>query len=143
MGERALHTGIAMVLINETLSVAFIGDLAARCQHPAVQHVLNATLADEDGHEAFGLAYVRASLGRFPESTLPAWRGLVTETLSGHRAAAARALADVPADQQTLAAWPDQDRANLGLFSPARQALVFRAAEARLLATLRDLKLAD
>jgi hypothetical protein len=29
------------------------------------------------------------------------------------------------------------------LFSPARQALVFRAAEARLLATLRDLKLAD
>ncbi len=142
MAERALATAISMLLINETVSVAFIEDLAARCTVPAVQHVLSATVADEDGHSDFGRTYVKKSLARFPIASLPAWRHLVAQTLLPHQQHAARALAEVPADQQRLDAWPEPERAALGLFSPVRQALVYQAAEARLLADLRGLGLA-
>lgn len=143
MPERALTTAIGMLLINETLSTAFIRDLAARCTHPAVRHVLTATLADEDGHGDFGRAYVARALGRFPRSTLPSWRHLVRQTLEPHRKNAARALADVPPAEQHLDAHPEPARAALGLFTPVRQALVFRAAEPALYETLRALDLLD
>ena len=141
MPERALATAISMVLINERISVAFISDLAARCETPAVKHVLDATLADEDGHGDFGRAYVEKSLARFPISSLPAWRHLVTQTLLPHRRSAEAALADVPEASRRLDAWPEPERAALGLFSPQRQALVFRAAEAALLDDLAALGL--
>lgn len=142
MAERALATAISMVLINERLSVAFIGDLAARCTTPAVKHVLDATLADEDGHGDFGRAYVAKSLARFPISTLPAWRHLVEQTLAPHRRQAAQALAQVPTDRRRLEAFPEPERAALGLFSPQRQALVFEQAHAALLDDLTTLGLA-
>jgi hypothetical protein len=123
--ERALHTAIAMLLVNETLSVGFIRDLRERCTHPAVRAVLDATLADEGAHDAFGVAYVRESLRRFPANTLRDWRHLVRITLRPHREAAERALADVPAEHRSLEAFPDDERGRWGLFSPPRQALVF------------------
>lgn len=129
--ERALHTAIAMLLVSETLSVGFLEDLRARCTQPAVRAVLDATLADEGEHDAFGIAYVRESLRRFPQSALRDWRHLVRLTLRPHREAAARALSDVPAMRRSLDAFPDEDRAPWGLFSPPRQALVFER-------TLRD-----
>lgn len=126
MPERALTTAIQMLAVNETISVAFIEDLRDRCEDPAVSRVLEATVADEEGHEALGWSYVEKSLGRFPEETLAQWRHLVELTLKPHRATSDRILAEVPRDRQRLDAFPEPELAALGLFSPERQALVFR-----------------
>ena len=143
MPERALHTAISMLAINETLSVAFIEDLRARCEEPAVRRVLDATLEDEEGHQEFGWEYVATSLRRFPVGSLASWRHLVEVTLEPHRRAADRALERVPPSERKLEAHPDTERVGLGLFSPARQALVMqRCMEETLLPRLRKLELA-
>jgi hypothetical protein len=130
-GERALHTAISMLIINETISTAFISDLRARCHEPAIRAVLDATLADEEEHHAFGWAYVSTSLRRFPASTMPAWRTLVQRVLAPHRQFVEETLRDLPAGQRTLDAYPDGEHVALGLFSRERQALVLeRALEA-------------
>lgn len=126
MAERACHTAIAMLCVNETISVAFIEDLRARCDDPAVKRVLDATVEDEEGHQGFGWAYAEKSLSRFPTSTLPDWRHLVTRTLEPHHRAAQPLLDRLDAEGRTLADLPEPDLAALGLFSPERQALVFR-----------------
>lgn len=126
MPERALATAISMLAINETLSVAFIEDLRSRCTDPAVEQVLDATVEDEEGHQDLGWSYVAQSLKRFPISTLGDWRHLVQTTLRPHRETADRILAEVPAAEQDLARHPEPELAALGLFSPVRQALVFR-----------------
>ena len=126
MPERALTTAIQMLAINETVSVAFIEDLRARCEDPAVGRVLEATVADEEGHEALGWTYVEKSLARFGEGTLASWRHLVEQTLEPHRRNAEVILAEVPEDQHRLDAFEEAELAALGLFSPPRQALVFR-----------------
>ncbi|MFW5876400.1 MAG: ferritin-like domain-containing protein [Myxococcota bacterium] len=126
--ERALHTALTMLVINETLSVAFIRDLAGRCDEPAIRRVLEETAGDETGHEAFGWTYVERSLTRFPDSTRSAWRELVRRTFEPHERMATPILERLPADRRQLGAWPDRERANLGLFSPERQALVYQAA---------------
>jgi hypothetical protein len=125
MPERALATAITMLAINETLSVAFIEDLAARCTNPAIGSVLSAILSDEADHGDFGWRYVREALRRFPPTTLPQWKKIVSSCLEPHEKAAARALENVPGEQQLLEAHPEPELAALGLFSPPRQALVY------------------
>lgn len=134
MAERALHTAITMLAINETISVAYIDDLRARCPDPAVRRVLAQTLADEEHHQTFGWEYVTRSLQRFPASTRPQWRRLVAATLLPHEEAAARDLAGVPLEARHLAAHPDHDCVGLGLFSAPRQALVFEQVMTQTLA---------
>lgn len=126
--ERACHTAIAMLCVSETLSVAFIADLRARCSDPAVRRVLDATLDDEETHDAFGWAYAEKSLARFPASTRGDWRELVRRTLEPHRRAAAPLLARADARGVTLADLPEPELAALGLFGAERQALVLRRA---------------
>ncbi|HJL18262.1 MAG TPA: ferritin-like domain-containing protein [Sandaracinaceae bacterium LLY-WYZ-13_1] len=139
MAERALTTAIQMLAINETISVAFIEDLHARCDDPAVARVLGATVADEEGHQDLGWAYVSQSLARFPDETLRDWRHLVETTLEPHRAQAERILREVPEAERRLDAHPEPELAALGLFSPVRQALVFeRVWETSLEPRLRE-----
>jgi hypothetical protein len=126
MAERALATAITMLGINETISVGFIADLAARCRNPAVKRVLDETIGDEDEHQELGWSYIRQSLRRFPASTLPDWRHLVKTTLAPHEALAERTLGALPAEQQHLDRWPEPALADLGLFSLERQMLVYR-----------------
>jgi hypothetical protein len=126
MSERALATAMTMLGINETISVGYIADLAARCRNLPIKAVLTATIDDEDEHQEFGWSYIREALRRFPPSTLPDWRHLVKTTLAPHEAFATRSLLQVPAEQQRLDAWPEPELAALGLFSDQRQALVYR-----------------
>lgn len=125
MAERALATAISMLGINETISVGYIGDLAARCRNSAIKAVLDATIGDEQEHQELGWSYIRQALHRFPPSTSPDWRHLVAVTLQPHEAYAARTLQPVPANRHNLAAWPEPELADLGLLSHERQALVF------------------
>ena len=109
--ERALHTAIAMLCVSETLSVAFIEDLRARCGDPAVKRVLDATLDDEETHHAFGWSYVEKALTRFPASTRDDWRELVRRTLDPHRRATDPILARLDAAGTTLADLPEPELA--------------------------------
>lgn len=142
MGERALHTAIAMLGISETLSSGFIEDLRVRCEQPVIRAVLNRTIEDEEGHHGFGWGYVEASLKRFPPETMGAWRHLVEHTLRPHHQKADEVLSALPAAERHLDAWPDEERIALGLFSPQRQALIFqRTYEEDLAPMLRKLEL--
>lgn len=144
MASRALTTAMGMLAINETLSSAFIEDLAARCQTPGFSEVLASTIADEEQHGELGWAYVEASLLRFERSTLPSWRHLVKTTLAPHFERRDRALAGLEEPYRRLEAHPEPERAALGLFSPARQALVFQTAwKERLEPRLRRLELLE
>jgi hypothetical protein len=126
MPERALATAITMLGINETISAGYIADLAARCRNVHVKQVLDATIGDEDEHSEFGWRYIADSLRHFPASTMGDWRHLVRVTLQPHQTFAERSLVHVPADRQRTEAWNEPELADLGLFSPERQALVFR-----------------
>jgi hypothetical protein len=140
--QRALSIAISMLLVNEALSVAYIEDLRARCQQPVVRAVLDATLADETEHDAFGVEYVRRALSRLPDVPLASWRKIAQQALEPQRSAASAALRELAPEQRQLEAFPDEQEAALGLFSRARQALVFeRAYEQRLLPCLRELQL--
>lgn len=126
MAERALHTAIAMLAINETISVAYIEDLRARCTDPAIRRVLDATVTDEAGHQSFGWTYVERALGRFPASTMRDWQMLVQKTLEPHRSFAAPLLAKLDARKVGLGDLDEPALASLGLTSAERQALVWR-----------------
>lgn len=120
-GERAMHTALTMLVVNETISTALIADLRTRCDTPAARFVIDATLADEDTHGKWGIAYARAALRRFPASTKPQWRQLVATTLAPHQQFAAT-------KQGALADFPEPTLAALGLSSAERQAHVVDAA---------------
>jgi len=122
--QRALATAISMLVVNETLSVAYVRDLHARCDQPTVKALLAATVEDEAGHEDFGWEYVAKSLQRFPSDSLPMWRQIVQDALHPQRSAAERIVTGLPEEKRTLEAWPDMERARWGLFSPERQALL-------------------
>ncbi|MCS6797396.1 MAG: ferritin-like domain-containing protein, partial [Myxococcota bacterium] len=144
MAERALHTAIAMLCINETLSVAFVEDLRARCDEPAVRYVLDATLADEATHDELGWEYARRSLRRFPPSTLPDWRHLVRLTLEPHQRFYEPIVRRLDAEGRSLAHFDEPELVALGLLSPERQALLARrAVQTRLLPRLAELGLAE
>lgn len=141
--ERALHTAITMLLVNETISVGFIEDLHARCTNPPIQRVLAATLGDETQHETFGFEYVARGLSHYGENARNDFRHLVSLTLRPHEENAERILAKVPLDKQTLDAWPDTDRVKFGLLSQERQALLYRRTlHTKLLPALQKLGLA-
>ena len=124
MGERALNTAISMLLISETFSVGFITDLQERCEEPLVRSVLDATLADEDEHADYGVSYVRASLKRFPPSSIPQWRELARQVVHRYRSQSDAILAQVPDGKRNLSDWPEPELVALGLHSNERQALV-------------------
>lgn len=141
--ERALHTAITMLAINETISVAYVEDLRARCTTPAVLRVLEATVADEAAHQDLGWGYVKMALARFPRTTLPIWRHLVELTLKPHREMLGRVLDKLPPRDRHPDRHADRELGALGLYSDARQALVGHAAiEQRVLPRLRELELA-
>jgi hypothetical protein len=124
MNERALATAIAMLAVNETLSVGYIRDLAARCENPVVGAVLRATVEDEDEHEAFGWTYVATALDRFPKTTHPEWRAFTHRVVQPHLDRAGKALAAIAPEDRALARFPDSEIIDLGLTSPQRQAIV-------------------
>lgn len=141
--ERALHTAVTMLAINETISVAYVEDLRARCTTPAVLRVLEATVADEAGHQELGWSYVKLALARFSRSTLPSWRHLVDLSLKPHRDSIGRVLEKLPPRDRHPDRHADRELVALGLYSDARQALVGHAAiERRVLPRLRELELA-
>jgi hypothetical protein len=140
--QRALSIAISLLLVNETLSLGYIRDLHARCEQPAVSAVLAATLADESDHDAFGIAYVDRALAQQGSGALAAWRKVAADALRPQRALAEAALRELSPGQRSLEAWPDEPEVALGLFSRARQALVFEQTyEERLAPALRALRL--
>ena len=126
MAERAMVTGISMLLINETISSAYIQDLADRVTDPVVHAVLHTILADEDSHHDYGWSYVQGSLTRFNPESVETWRQTARHALQPHFDSARQALAQVDPTRQHLDAWLEPELAQLGLASPARQALVFQ-----------------
>jgi hypothetical protein len=124
MAQRALTTAITMLLINETLSVALLEDLRQRATHPAIAAVLEATLTDEDTHEAFGTHYVKASLARFDEDGRAWARALTRASIEGHRASARSRLGSLSPALETRNAHPEPELAHWGLMSPTREAII-------------------
>jgi hypothetical protein len=142
--ERALSIAIAMLGVNETLSVGYIRDLRERCDHSVMRSILDVILADEETHQGLGWDLIARSLDRFPIASLPAWRRVAAEALEPQRVQSERILASIPAAQQRLDAFPEPTLAALGLMSAQRQALVFRNTVDGILAPrLRKLGLLD
>ncbi len=140
MAERALGTAVSMLAVSETISTAFIEDLRSRCEQPVIKAVLDATIEDEEGHEAFGWGYVEASLQRFDASARDFARMVVEVTLRPHQERAQQAFSRMAPAERKLEAWPEPELVELGISSPERQALVFeRVFEAKLVPRLRRL----
>jgi len=127
MAQRAAATAISMLAISETLSTHLIADLQQRCTEPTVRALLDATLADEDQHEAYGWAYVEASLQRF-DGGLDYFKGVVRKTLEPLIAAYQPILDRLSDTEREMNRYPEVTEANLGLFSEQREALVFHQA---------------
>lgn len=126
MAQRAMATALSMLAVNETLSCGFIEDLAARCQHPVIGAVLRATIEDEAEHQELGWTYIAGAMRRFPVESMSRWRAIVQDALAPQRAMAESVLAQIPADQRHLDAWPEPELVEWGLFGPQRQALIFQ-----------------
>lgn len=133
MAERSIATALSMLAVSETLSTAFITDLRDRCTEPGIKAVLEATVADEVGHQDFGWEYVRLSIQRFPREAVGDLRHLVKTTLAPWHLNAAKALDGIATARRSLEAWPEPEFAALGLHSDQRLALVFLDAEQRVL----------
>ena len=126
--DRALVTAITMLAVNETISVAYITDLAERCTQPAVATVLREIIADEATHDAYGWSYIRRAVPLASQRLQKEIPALLKATIAPHDAMAERVLEQVPPERRTLEAWPDHAEIQLGLFSQPRQALVYRRA---------------
>lgn len=126
MAQRALGTAVSMVCISETISVALIEDLRARCRHPALAMVLALTLEDEDTHRDFGWAYVEASLARFASDEAKAFARTVAEvTLEPHIRRSMDTLAAVKGPRaELMARLAEPHEAEWGLFSREREAVL-------------------
>jgi hypothetical protein len=142
--ERALSIAVAMLGVNETLSVGYIRDLRDRCDHSVMRSILDLILADEETHQGLGWDFIANSLDRFPIASLPAWKRVAADALEPQRVQSERILAAMPVEQQRLAAFPEPNLAALGLMSAQRQALVFKNTVDGILAPrLRKLSLLD
>ena len=86
--------------------------------------MLGAAIEDDETHARLAMLFVGTALARFHSSTLPSWRQIAQGSVEPQLLIARQILAATPAVQQSLEAWPDLGRAQLGLFSPQRQALV-------------------
>lgn len=131
--DRALVTAVTMLAINETISVAYITDLAERCTQPAIATVLREIIADEATHDAYGWSYIRRAVPLASERLQRELPTLLKATIAPHDAMADRVLEQVPPERRALEAWPDPDEIELGLFSQPRQALVYLRARDELL----------
>jgi hypothetical protein len=129
MADRAIATAVSMLAVCETLSTAFITDLRDRCSEPSVRAVLEATIADEAGHQDFGWNYVKRAMKRYPPGAARDLQHLVRSTLAPFREQARRHLEGLKPEQRTLDAWPEPELVALGLHSDVRLALVFERAE--------------
>ncbi len=125
---RALATAVGMLGVSETLSVALIEDLHARCRHPVISRVLGATLENEGEHRDYGWAYVRASLRRFDEDGFELARLVARRALMDHEAMIAQVLDPLPTEERRLSHHLEPELADLGLFSEIREALVLEHA---------------
>lgn len=123
--ERALYTALTALAINGALSVAFIHDLRERCCQTAIKSVLDAAMSHEPQRMALRWAYVRMSLERFPAEALDHWRAVTRWVLEEQRQSMSGELGDIDPALRRLGDWADEGRIELGLFSAARQALVF------------------
>lgn len=142
--ERALSIALAMLGVNETLSVGYIRDLRDRCDHRVMRSILDLILSDEETHQGLGWDFIANSLDRFPIASLPAWRRVAATALEPQRVQSERILASMSGEQQRLDAFPEPNLAALGLMSVQRQALVFRNTVDGILAPrLRKLGLLD
>jgi hypothetical protein len=131
--DRALVTALTMLAVNETLSVAYIADLAGRCTQPAIAVVLREIIADEATHDVYGWSYIRRAVPLASARLRQEIPAVLKATIAPHDAIADRVLEQVPAERRTLEAWPDVEEIELGLFSPPRQALVYRRAREQIL----------
>ncbi len=127
VSERLLASAISLFLVNETFSVAYIRDLAARCQHPVIGPVLSAIGGDEDEHEAFGETFVQRRLANENETRREQWCAFTDRLVQKHLSQADGALANVPEAVRDLAMHPEQSLADLGLVGPVRLALITKA----------------
>ena len=125
MAQRAAATAVSMLAISETLSTGFIEDLQQRCTEPIVRAVLDATLADEDAHEAYGWGYLHAALQRF-DGGRDYFREVAAFTLQPHLETYGPVLQNIPENRRHLEAFPEPAAAELGVLSPEREALLFR-----------------
>ena len=125
MAQRATADAIAMLAISETLSTGYIRDLQSRCTDPTVSRVLDVTLEDEDAHEAFGWDYIEASMQRC-EGGEAFFRMVADRTLRPHMEIYTPILEALPLHLRHLSAFPEPERAALGLLSQQREALVFQ-----------------
>jgi len=140
--ERALHTAITTLLVGETLGAAFAEDLAQRCDEPAIKLVLEATIEERESREAFAMAFVKHALLRFHPDTMTSWRTLVARVIEPHRATAQKLALGLPEADRSLDRHEERDAARLGLFSQARQALLFaKVLDETLAPKLRELGL--
>lgn len=141
--QRALGTAVAMLAVNETVSVALIEDLRARATQPVIRAVLDATLADEDTHGDFGWAYVAASLGRFDAQGRAYAAACAAEALEPLLGTAREVVARLALEERSLTRWPEPELATWGLRSTEREALLVLAAiETRVMPRLRALGIA-
>lgn len=142
MAARALVTAISMLLVNETVSVALLQDLAARATHPTIRAVLVATTADEETHADAGWHYVTSSLARFDAAGRAFAAQVAAHAVEGHRGPALARLASLPPELRSLTAHAEPDLAHYGLMSEAREAiLTLHTLETAVLPRLMDLGL--
>lgn len=124
MAQRALGTAVSMLCVSETLSVALIEDLRARCRHPALAMVFALTLEAEDTHRDFGWAYVEASLARFASDGARTFARTVAEVaLEPHIRQSMDVLAAVKGPRaELMARLAEPHEAEWGLLSREREA---------------------
>lgn len=125
MLERAVATAICSLAIDDTLRMGNVRDLAERCRTSPLCEGLAEAIDGQDKRERFAWTYVREGIRRFPPNHLAHWRALVESTLTQYRRQAAEVLETIPEARRTLAAWPEPERANVGIQSRERQALLF------------------
>jgi len=143
-GERALASAISMLLINETFSVDYITDLAARCDHPEIGAVLGSICGEEEGHRDFGVRLTGALLEREPASQRPHWRRFARRLVAQHLDRADTAIRAAGDACPTLEELVEPQLARLGLISSLRLALICRRTwNTSLKATLESLGLWD
>jgi hypothetical protein len=124
MAARALVTAIAMLLVNETVSLALLRDLAARATHPTIRAVLAATTAEEETHADAGWHYVAASLARFDAAGRAFAAEVAARAVEGHQSPARALIASLPPEGRHLAAHDEPELARYGLMGEAREALL-------------------
>ncbi len=120
--QRAMGTAISMLVVNETLSVGYLDDLAGRAGDGVCGQVVRAILGDEAEHGAGDVPLVGRTLAACTPAERAEWVAFTEACVRPHLRRAEDALAGVPPAERVLEDEPAH--AALGLFTPRRQALV-------------------